>query len=912
MYIVLPFDTVLSCSATSRSILHNAIPQLETIHIDKAKQMNLTVAKRFRDITEIHINSLFKVTVEEDDDFLDMSIDMESKLRIIPFLLKFDKLDRVVFGGKDEADGSSITNFSSAACYFWEGDEGYPNDGPRDSMKAFLDMMSGAFGCDALPKHLQISGLCCPDTDNRGGNRSNNCQTCMRAVKSFPLQAVAEFECRGSSINQGRSGRRHSLDVCLEKAQLESLIESRSGSELLRSENRLLRLLSRGRRYTLPSDDGKVLYIVKYSKEELDEIKRVIRYAELDVKQLSMEVVSNAVMESFANSNGQIPSAEQIYLSELSMEQLKDKAELPIDDSIFDRPLEDLKEHTQKFVWVLDRGECGTNEEVSEAEWYIHKDLEIDCLNIIDRLLTNSSTADIQYADSVLVRCLVGHMNDIAMNSDDKKRRVVATGCVLNILIKGTNEQRKTVIDAKAISPLIEMLDYFDESLARTAVASLANIATKGTEVDVKAIVKADTIPKLVKLLEINACVTDSLQILVLAAGSNDTNISLKQPDLLPNITRLMKNKEREEEPNLILNCSILLREFLRTIEPNDIKTVMGFGVFPRLLEIISSTEDESIRTNLEQAMISIASSESCNWADLAGAGFLPILVSLADSKDDDIVKQATSAVGTVAKIKAEYRDVLLSSGIMQPLLQLLKSSSSRRLLKIASLAFATCCRGEIDFDMSKNALEVFTDKLLGHYYSVDVLSNTCWALFHILEGLSIDEVDLMINIGFTQKLLNLLRSSPEDVQHAALKSLHLLTKSGDSYIQSIIELNGMECLSQELTSSNETIQRLSCSTITNMFDYDDVQLQTAMNGNLVTCLNDMLGIDKNKKQALWTIYILTKIGNAGQVKQLITEGCVSQLCNILTTSECNTAIQAIWSLKNVSTLHLLSDTIST
>ena len=154
--------------------------------------------------------------------------------------------------------------------------------------------------------------------------------------------------------------------------------------------------------------------------------------------------------------------------------------------------------------------------------------------------------------------------------------------------------------------------------------------------------------------------------------------------------------------------------------------------------------------------------------------------------------------------------------------------------------------------------------------------------------------------MSFTQKLINLLRSSPESVQHAVLKSLHLLTKSGDSYIQTIIELNGMECLSQELTSSNETIQRISCSTITNLFDYDDDQLQTAMDGNLLSCLNDMLGIDKNKKQALWTTYILTKIGNVGQVKQLVTEGCVSHLCNIL-TSDCNTAIQAIWSLKNVS-----------
>ena len=323
------------------------------------------------------------------------------------------------------------------------------------------------------------------------------------------------------------------------------------------------------------------------------------------------------------------------------------------------------------------------------------------------------------------------------MRMNDKEHKVEASNCLMNILMKGTDEQRQSVIDAKAIPPFCKMLESSEESLARTAVASLANIATRGTEVDVGAIVKADTIPKLVKLLEINACVTDSLKILVLAAGSNDTNISLKQPDLLPNITRLMKNKEREEEPNLILNCSILLRKFLTTIEPNDVKTVIDLGVFPRLLEIMPSTEDESIRTHLEQAMISIASAESCNWQDLAASGFLPILVCLVDSKDEDIVKQATSSVGTVTKINPEYRDILLSSGIMQPLLQLLKSSNSRRLLKITSLAFATCCRGEIDFDMSKKALEVFTNKLLGHYYSVDVLSNTCWAIFDISKSIS-------------------------------------------------------------------------------------------------------------------------------------------------------------------------------
>jgi hypothetical protein len=48
-------------------ILRNAMPLLKTLHIDiKATQMNLVIANRFRDVTEIHINCLLDVTVLED------------------------------------------------------------------------------------------------------------------------------------------------------------------------------------------------------------------------------------------------------------------------------------------------------------------------------------------------------------------------------------------------------------------------------------------------------------------------------------------------------------------------------------------------------------------------------------------------------------------------------------------------------------------------------------------------------------------------------------------------------------------------------------------------------------------------------------------------------------------------------
>ena len=163
------------------------------------------------------------------------------------------------------------------------------------------------------------------------------------------------FESQTSSISNARSGRSYGLDVCVERAQIESIIESRpGGKELLRSEERLLRLLGCGRRYKIVSDDGKSIHIVKYKTNQLDEIKRSIEYAELDVKKLSVKKVSDAILRSFANDDIDLmPTKDKRYFSEASLHHLTGKIGLIIDNEEFDTNLTDLLEHVQQIAWVV-------------------------------------------------------------------------------------------------------------------------------------------------------------------------------------------------------------------------------------------------------------------------------------------------------------------------------------------------------------------------------------------------------------------------------------------------------------------------------------------------------------------------------------------------------------------------------
>ena len=93
-------------------MLHDAIPRLTILRIDKSSEINLTVVARFRDNREIHINSLLKAT-DDGEGGRDISVDLQTKIRLLHFLPRFDKLERVFFGGKDE-DGKEIERFAPA------------------------------------------------------------------------------------------------------------------------------------------------------------------------------------------------------------------------------------------------------------------------------------------------------------------------------------------------------------------------------------------------------------------------------------------------------------------------------------------------------------------------------------------------------------------------------------------------------------------------------------------------------------------------------------------------------------------------------------------------------------------------------------------------------------------------------
>jgi len=221
--------------------------------------MNLTVAKRYRDIRHIRINSLMICNEQAGHSYV--GVDFESSVRLVPFISRFSLLEKVSFGARSTVPGSSIgDNFAPIHGYFdddeseveelgMEAGVGGEGGGNYQRMMTTIDSISAAFRIGGLPNDLVVSGLCCPKARYRSVHNmpTTQCDTCLRVCRSFPLASVLGLECMGSSRDKVQAKRPYSLDICLSREQIEFIVATRpGGTTMLQSNSRILQLLSKG------------------------------------------------------------------------------------------------------------------------------------------------------------------------------------------------------------------------------------------------------------------------------------------------------------------------------------------------------------------------------------------------------------------------------------------------------------------------------------------------------------------------------------------------------------------------------------------------------------------------------------------------------------------------------------------
>ena len=349
----LPCEDVISMAAVSRSMLKDVMPGIKELHITKVEQLHVGLTSRYHDVVDISVYCMLQtvdLTVAGGDEEQTLGTNDDACGRIVPFICRFPRLERVFLGGLSPNPNSArgrrrpILSFIDIP-FGWLDDEEADR---RDSeiARGLIRSLSGAYRCGALSSNVWVAGPSCPRSQRSSSVRffflddaDDTCQACIEACKSFPLASVLDFENRGSSRKSMSNGDDFficGLDVCLSREAIEKIISERPGGKAaLFSKDRLLQLLGRGERNVITPDEGKEMYVVKYHPETFEEIINVIQEGDIDVSKLNSAEVVEAIKRSFAlDERDPVPPMGQCHLTESAFSDLK-KLRFPITEDDF-------------------------------------------------------------------------------------------------------------------------------------------------------------------------------------------------------------------------------------------------------------------------------------------------------------------------------------------------------------------------------------------------------------------------------------------------------------------------------------------------------------------------------------------------------------------------------------------------
>ncbi|KAI4342900.1 hypothetical protein MLD38_027465 [Melastoma candidum] len=176
---------------------------------------------------------------------------------------------------------------------------------------------------------------------------------------------------------------------------------------------------------------------------------------------------------------------------------------------------------------------------------------------------------------------------------------------------------------------------------------------------------------------------------------------------------------------------------------------------------------------------------------DFPECGAVPKFVLLLSSGYDDVREQTVWALGNIAGDSSDYRDIVLASGALFPLLSQLNELSKLSMLQNATWTLSNFCRGKppAPFEEVKAALPVL--QRLIHANDEEVLTDACWALSYLSNGPN-EKIQAVIEAGVFPRLVELLLHPSPTVFIPALRTIgNIVTGGDDSQTQFVIDNGG-------------------------------------------------------------------------------------------------------------------------
>merc|ERR1719261_2434860 len=222
--------------------------------------------------------------------------------------------------------------------------------------------------------------------------------------------------------------------------------------------------------------------------------------------------------------------------------------------------------------------------------------------------------------------------------------------------------------------------------------------------------------------------------------------------DQIPGLTQQIMS----EDPQAQFNSTQQYRKLLSIEQNPPIQEVIQAGVVPRFVQFLREVNRPDLQFEAAWVLTNIASGTAEQTRVVVEQGALPIFVMLLQSPNDDVREQAVWALGNIAGDSPNFRDLVLQSGGLNPIMTVLRDSEKTSMMRNATWSLSNLCRGKPPPPFEWVAPALSTLAQLIYSADVEVLTDACWAVSYLSDGPN-ERIAAVISAGVCRRLVELL-----------------------------------------------------------------------------------------------------------------------------------------------------------